>query len=323
MAGFLDRAAFAVPLLILLASFGISLALQQFPAPPAPPSAPSAATSSTEGREPARPPPDPPRTSPITSAVPTLPSFPNFVYSFNAPGTLFEAPSAVQSTSPFWFLSSGGRLTIQNGIGETIQGALLPSDPWYQAYARTSARDTDGGAHPQNLFRLVSKGTWGDSREELSFQIMADNLSESPNRNASNGLFLMSRYQSADTLYYAGIRVDGTAVLKKKYLGTYYTLAQATIFPGTYDRESAPNLLPHNSWLRLRFDTVTNADGSVSLTLSLLGGDYASWTRVASATDVPGRYGGTPAITARGHAGVRTDFMDVAFAKFAVTAPSP
>jgi hypothetical protein len=123
----------------------------------------------------------------------------------------------------------------------------------------------------------------------------------------------MSRYRSSATLYYAGIRVDGTAVIKKKYEGTYYTLAQAPVFPGTYDSANEPDLLPHDSWLGLRVETQTASDGSVSVTLYLNRG--AGWERLLSAKDA-GEYGGTPPITGGGCLGIRTDFMDVSFRDF-------
>ena len=311
--------ALLVPLGVFLASFFGAFvydALILTPHAAAPASAatssPSGAVAPAAGNALATPPP-PVTSAPEPSAAPS-----DLVYTFNVPGILDEAASPAESTSPFWFLDSGGRLIMGGGVGETIQGALSAEDPWRKAYARTSATDTDGGRYPQNLFRLVTKQAWGDSREELSYRIVRDELTDSPNRNASNGLLLMSRYQSGATLYYAGIRVDGSAVIKKKYDGTYYTLAELPLFSGTYDRTSAPDLLPHGTWLRLRLDTVTEADGNVQLSLYLTDASQSAWLLIASATDVPGRYGGTPAITAPGRAGVRTDFMDVAFSDFRV-----
>lgn len=246
-----------------------------------------------------------------------------FVYSFNAPGVLYEAARVADSSSPYWFLDSGSALIIGNGIGQTAQGELSAKDPWRIAYSRSNPIDTDNGFHPQNIFRLFTKGRWEDFSEQMLFYIAKDNFSASPNRNASNGLLLMSRHTGdGDTLYYAGIRVDGTAILKKKYQGMYYTMAQGKVFPGVYTKNgtvSSRNLLPHNQWLALQLKTITNVDDSVTLTLSLKREGEAGWTQLLSATD-SGRYGGTPPITGANYAGIRTDFMDVGFADFRIDA---
>jgi len=241
----------------------------------------------------------------------------DFIFSFNAPGALEEAPSASESSSPYWFLDSGGRLLIEEGIGETVHGELPESDRWREAYALSSALDTDGGRHPQNLFRLITRSRWSDATTTVAVRIDADNLSASPNRNESNGLHLMSRYQDSDTLYYAGIRVDGLAAIKKKYRGVYYTMAEVRLFPGTYARATSPTLLPQGEWLGMRVETRDLPGGSVRLTLSLTGAD-GLWRPVLTAVD-DGRYGGTPPITEPGALGIRTDFMDVSFKDIRIT----
>ncbi len=262
-------------------------------------------------------------TSLITSThYQTLPAavYSPFVYSFNSKGVLKEAGSMGETTSPYWWLNSGGYFDLTAGVGMTNQGALPSSDPWYKAYKAANSLDTDGGTHPQNLFRLVTRSTWGNVREEAHFYIVRDNFSASPNQNASNGLLLMSRYQdSGQTLYYAGIRVDGTAVIKKKYKGTYYTMAQTPVFAGTYTQPSDDkNLLPHAQWIGLRSETRTNADGTVTVTLYMQRAGGA-WKQLLQATDTGKNFGTTP-ITASGYAGIRTDFMDVKFDSFKLEA---
>jgi hypothetical protein len=239
-----------------------------------------------------------------------------FYYSFNAPGILQESMDAAESSSPYWFLDSGGKLIIQHGTGETIQGILDAQDRWYHAYAKSNPTDTEGGAHPQNLFRLVSKSVWGNSVIQADFKIVRDNLSASPNRNASNGLLLMLRYESADTLYYAGIRVDGTAVIKKKYNGIYYTMAQTQLYSGNYDRDTKPNLLPHQVWIGLRASAETQADGSVAVNLYMQT-EENGWSLLARATD-HGQFGNTRPITQAAPSGIRTDFMDVLFRNLSI-----
>lgn len=272
----------------------------------------------------------PPSAAPQGSAASSTPQAPahtgprTLVYSFNVPGTLQEASSMEESSSPYWWLNSGGQLIVKDGHGETIQGDLPIFDRWRVLYALSNARDTDGGLHPQNLFRLVSKSEWENVTMEASLYIAADRFSASPNRNQSNGLLLMSRYSGdGQTLYYAGVRVDGTAVIKKKYHGTYYTLAQKQLFPGTYAMSGtggSKDLLPHNTWISLRATTKTNADGSVSIALSLLSADNA-WKQILSAKDAGGAsVGATPPIRGAFFVGIRTDFMDVLFKNVKMTA---
>jgi hypothetical protein len=249
----------------------------------------------------------------LARPAPPAPASPSsLLYTFNGTGTLEEAGSMGESTSPYFWLDSGGRLFIEGGVGATIEGDLPEDDKWRMLYAKSSATDTDDGAHPQNLFRLVTRSQWDDFTEEAGFFIVRDHLSESPNRNASNGLLLMSRYVDGSTLYYAGIRVDGTAVIKKKYHGTYYTMAEVKAFPGAYSgSRDTTNLLPHGVWISLKSETVTEANGAVSVTLSLrLPGE--AWRTLVSATD-DGTYGDTPPILGPAYAGIRTDFMDVEF----------
>jgi hypothetical protein len=101
------------------------------------------------------------------------------------------------------------------------------------------------------------------------------------------------------------VRVDGGAVIKKKRGGTYVTLAYSQIYPGSYNRNRSPNLIPTNQPIQLASDTLTNADGSVTVRLSVDGNP------VLEAVD-RGRSNG-PALREAGYVGIRTDFMDVAF----------
>ncbi|QQG38393.1 MAG: hypothetical protein HYS26_02495 [Candidatus Kaiserbacteria bacterium] len=238
-----------------------------------------------------------------------------FVYTFNSDGVLQEAGSMQESTSPYWWLDSGGKLLLQSGLGSTVQGELPSLDKWRLAYLKSNPVDTDQGYHPQNLLRLLTKQKGDNIRSQAQFKIVKDNFSASPNRNASNGLLLMMRYQDYKTLYYAGIRVDGTAVIKKKYNGTYYTMAQKSIFPGTYVPGGSVNLLPHGEWIGLRSETFTNADGSVTVRLFMQRAGQSTWTKLLEVRD-SGQYGGTQPIRAAGYTGIRTDFMDVQFDTF-------
>ena len=237
-------------------------------------------------------------------------------YEWQKGDTLEETDSPAQSASPYWWLNSGGELFPEDGYSTTIQGDLPKSDRWYEDYSQSDQTDTDGGAHPQNLFRLVSRSTWKNVRIETSFYIVNDNLSDSDQRYESNGLLLMSRYaKDGQTLYYAGVRVDGTAVIKKKFHGDYYTMAQTQVFPGSYDRTDNPNLLPHDTWIYLRSETVTNADDSVNVRLYMQ--ENNEWVLLLEARDDGGAtLDHSAPITSSGFVGIRTDFMDVKFGAF-------
>lgn len=296
--------------LVLLVAGGVVLAyaLRMNPRPAGRPTQNQSATSTPQNPSPT---PSPETLHPRQASN-------AFWYVFNVDGTLEETGAPEESASQYWWLNSGGRFIISNLMGETMEGAASPADPWYQEYARTNPIDTDGGTHPQNLFRLVTRSSWPSASVRAFFYIAADNFSRSSNRNESNGLLLMSRYQDqGQTLYYAGLRVDGTAVIKKKYKGTYYTMAQKAVFPGTYrGTQDDINLIPHAEWISLKTDTV-NEGGRVVVTLFMRRAGEKDWTQILTATDA-GDYGNTPPLLAPGRIGIRTDFMDVRFRAFVI-----
>lgn len=241
-----------------------------------------------------------------------------YLYNFNDSGVVQESSDTSISSSPYWWVNSGAYLKIDSGRGSTNKDSLPAIDSWRVLYSRNNPTDTDNGFHPQNIFRLLTRSKWGNARQEAYFVINKDNLSASSNRNISNGLLLMSRYQDGSTLYYAGVRVDGSAIIKKKKNGTYYTLAEIkNIYPGTYNKASSPNLLPKNKWIGLRTEVVNLADGKVEIKLFIDKGWQGQWSLVASAIDNGTSYGGS-AITQDGFGGIRTDFMDVEFENFRI-----
>jgi len=255
--------------------------------------------------------------SPTGSIIPSATSTPIFEYTFNVDGVLEESGSLSDSRSPYWWLDSGGLMSIHDGIGSTIQGDLPLTDKWRTVYASSNPSDTDNGTHPQNIFRLISKNTWHNLRQEAYFRIHKDNLSASANRNESNGILLLSRYTDSDDLYYAGIRVDGHAIIKKKIKGEYHTLAEEPLFPGTYARDTGLSLLPKNTWIGLRSEVVTRAPDDVKIRLYIHSTDSkggGEWKLVAEADD-RGKVAGS-VIDTKGYAGIRSDFMDVDFKDF-------
>ena len=240
----------------------------------------------------------------------------HYLYNFNVAGVLNEAGSNETSTSKYWWVNSGAKLIIGNGTGKTVQGNLPANDYWRLLYARTNPLDTDNGYHPQNIFRLISKQSWGAATHEMAFRINKLNNSSSPNRDGHNGVLFFARYQDGNNLYYAGVRSDGAAVLKKKIGGSYYTLAQTQVFgtKGSYNRTTNPSLLPQNTWVRMKLEAKNNTNGSVSLALLIDKENDGTFTPAVSATD--SGTGGAPIKT--GRSGIRTDFMDVEFDNFRV-----
>ncbi len=249
--------------------------------------------------------------SAVTAATVSSP----FLYTFATPGTLYEAGTAAESSSPYFWVNSGAKLIIEGGVGKTQQGALPAYDPWRLMYKSMNSLDSDYGYLPENTLRIVTRSNWGDTETSLLFRITATNLTNTPNRDGYSGIFLMGRYKDQYNLYYAGIRHDGAAVIKKKINGTYYTLAQAQIFgkEGEYHKWNNPNLLPQNVWTGLRMRITNQFDGSVKVQLLLDRENDGSFVSILSAVDKS--TGGT-AFKDVGALGIRTDFMDVEFDDF-------
>jgi hypothetical protein len=142
-------------------------------------------------------------------------------------------------------------------------------------------------------------------------------LSSDSHRQASNGLLLFNHYQDGDNLYYTGLRVDGNAVIKKKIGGVYYTMAIQPVLAGTYHRDTAPNLIPLNTWIGVRSVVRSNLDHSVDIAVYLDIGGTGQWSLAVEASDSGAAYGAAP-FDQEGYVGIRTDFMDVQFRDFAV-----
>lgn len=229
-----------------------------------------------------------------------------------------ETGKMSESSSGNWWVNSGGWMDISGGTGKTIQGDLSSDSKWYKNYKDNNPEDTDDGSHPQNIFRLVTREKWQNFSQQAYFRINKINLSESENRNESNGILLFNRYKNEDNLYYTGLRVDGYAVIKKKIDGEYHTLAYEKVYDGAkYDREGSPNLLPVGKWIGLRSVVATNKDGDVEISLyRKKGRKTKKWKLAARYTD-KGQKGDR--IEDTGYGGIRTDFMDVEFDKYKIS----
>jgi hypothetical protein len=229
-----------------------------------------------------------------------------------------ETGKMSESSSKSWWVNSGGWVDISGGTGKTIQGTLAEDSKWKKNYEKNNPEDTDNGSHPQNIFRLVTREKWQNFRQQAYFRITKINLSESENRNESNGILLFNRYKNEDDLYYTGLRVDGYAVIKKKIDGDYHTLVYEKVYDGAkYDRDGNPNLLPIGKWIGLRSEVVTNKNGDVEISVyRKKGRKTKKWKLTARYVD-KGQKGDR--IMDSGYGGIRTDFMDVEFDKYKIT----
>ena len=233
--------------------------------------------------------------------------------------SLQEAGKMSDSQSPNWWLNSGGTMEVSNNSARTNFGPLPENSSWQKLYANTNPRDTDGGFYPQNIFRLVTRDKWQNLDQQLYFNIDKINLSASSFRNESNGVLLFNRYYDGDNLYYTGLRVDGYAVIKKKIGGTYYTLAETDIFSGgkKYDATDNPNFLPLHRWIGIRSVVTNIAANMVDVKLYIDKNQSGNWQLVLESKD-SGNIHRTAPLTDPGHAGIRTDFMDVAFQNYKI-----
>ncbi|MDP3963129.1 MAG: hypothetical protein Q8Q39_01395 [bacterium] len=252
-----------------------------------------------------------------TTFASTLASAPAFTYPFTSNGILRETSAKNDSTSPYWWLQSGGLLTISGGAGNTIQGDLSAADPLRIAYAKKTPGLSDNGFHPQNLFKLLTKSAWENGSQQITATISGQNLYAADNVHPWNALSLISRYRDSTTFYLASLRMDGTAVIKKKTANQYYTLASSKVLAGTYDSIANPSLLPEDKPIVLRSDTETAADGSVTIRFYVDIGKTGSWKLAAEAHDT-GSAGGSP-ITGAGLNGIFGDFMDIRMDDYAIT----
>ena len=241
-----------------------------------------------------------------------------FADQFSADSTLSEVGSLSGSKSPDWWLNSGAYLNIKDGVASTIQGNLASGDKWRQLYNKNNPAETDNGAHPQNIFRLVTRSKWRNYSQEAYFKINRNNFSTDPHRDASNGLLLFNRYRDGNNLYYAGLRVDGTVVIKKKTESVYYTMAQKRIYTGAYDRNNNQNLLPQNQWTGVKTEVRDTGNGVVNIRLYIDAKRDKNWQLVLEANDSGRDFGGRT-ISNEGFAGIRTDFMDVEFDDYKIT----
>ncbi|MFH0856612.1 MAG: hypothetical protein V1860_01810 [bacterium] len=235
---------------------------------------------------------------------------------FNVEEIIQETGKMEKSFSSDWWLNSGGLFIKKNGVGSTAKGELAACDKWRIDYQNYNPESTDDGFHPQNIFRLVLKKKLRDFSQETYFRIVKNNFSKSIHRNESNGILFFNRYKDGDNLYYAGLRVDGAAVIKKKINGEYFTIAYRKIFNGSYDREKNLNLLPAGKWIGLKTE-IYNIGEDVNLKIYMDKDNSGNWDLALEATDNGSSFGGA-ALSEENYAGIRTDFMDVDFDNYKI-----
>ncbi|MDP3963894.1 MAG: hypothetical protein Q8Q39_05360 [bacterium] len=243
-----------------------------------------------------------------------------FQYHWESAAILYETGSAADSPSPYFWLNSGGLFFLEGGVGRTLQGALPKQSQWRLRYASANPQDSIDGYYPQNIFRLLTKNVWLDVEHEAYFRIRAHNSGDSPNENASNGVFLMSRYRGdGQSAYLAGMRVDGALVIKRKSDGAYATLAYQPHFGASPDAyRPHESLLPRDVWIGLRMVTVDEADG-VSISLFIDEGRSRAWKKALGVIDAESDAMASD-LHDPGHVGIRSDFMDIEIADWRLDA---
>ncbi|MFA5776994.1 MAG: hypothetical protein WC906_00960 [Parcubacteria group bacterium] len=232
---------------------------------------------------------------------------------------LEETGKIKESKSADWWLNSGGIMDVgdNDNIFSTNIGNLPKNSKWQKLYAKNNPTDTDGGYKPQNIFRLVNRNKYQDFSQSFYFYINKINLSDSKNRNESNGILLFNRYQDGDNLYYAGLRVDGYFVVKKKIDEKYYTMDEKSFLTSgkKYSRNSNANFIPVKTWIGIKSEVKNTDDETVEIKLYVDWEQKGDWQLVLETTDSGDAYGDNPFLD-EGYAGIRTDFMDVEFKNY-------
>lgn len=222
---------------------------------------------------------------------------------------LVEASALDKSTSPDLWLNSGAYFyVLGEGSAHTQFGPLPENSYWHQAYINHNSGSTANGFYPQNIFRLITRTYWRNFTQELGFNIVTTNNTDTEYQNESNGVLLFMRYLDSNNLYYAGLRVDGAFVIKRKREGNYETLAYRKYFPGEYDASLKNSLIPSDKWHYIKTSIKNNSVGSPQITLYYKESLSDPWQEVLYVVDTSPQ-----AITSEASAGIRTDFMDVSF----------
>ncbi len=247
-------------------------------------------------------------------------SLDGFTDDFSTDQSLIEIHPMQDSPDPNWWVSSGAYAYWENGLGRTVQGDIFQPNPDPRLASYQFTPSADYGVHPQNTFQMVLRQDWLDYQQTVFTKIDKYNQSDYSGRTSHNGMFLYDRYVDSQNYYYSGLRVDGKAIIKKKSGGAYTTLISATVLPGSWDRDSNPNLIPEDTWIGMRTE-VENLGSAVRIKLYADVGRTGQWSLVAEALD-DGSTGGQ-AFNSAGKGGIRTDFMDAYFDDYEIVELEP
>lgn len=245
------------------------------------------------------------------TAQSTLP----LVYLFDVPGTLAQTTYASQSSSPYFWLRSGGILSISGGRAYSNQGKLAATNYWRTKYDAMNPTATDNGYRPQNVFTMFSRASLTNVSVQIYVDRVRDNLSNNANRHPYNGEMLYARYVDDNNYYLAGLHADGTVLIQKKVDGVYTTLASKQFFAGSYGANGDYDLIPGGKWLGIKFLVANNVNGTPVLSVYTDIGWSGSWKLALTAKDS----GST--ITGAGLAGITSNFADIELDNFVLSDP--
>lgn len=215
------------------------------------------------------------------------------------------------SDSNTWNVTSGAYLNIGKGTARTNSVALT-SGKYFDAYKDNV--DCEGGAHPENIFRVVSRdATLQDFTFSASFKITRVSKSTSPNRTPDKGISLMFHYVDESNVMYLSARHDGQISVKRKENGVYTTLAIVPAwFPGDYDRILHPTLLPVGTTFSLKV-AVKSSGGVTSITAWVSDPGTTTYHQVLTTSD------NAPALAVPGRVGIRSDFCSTEIDNISIT----
>lgn len=236
-------------------------------------------------------------------------------------GGLQEADQERLSDSNEWWLEAGGLVHITDTGFKTLHGPVADDNQMRLKYAEYSSRVSDNGYHPQNSFRLYNRNSAENKHQEMTATVDADNLYNRDNVQPWNGLSQVMRFQDSDDYYFAEIRMDGKAVIKRVHDGLFTTLAAEKIFPGEYDAMENHNLIPLNTPIHMTSDITTTDDGNVEITFTVDVENDGNVEGQLSVVDDGSRYANDP-LTKSGKSGVYSDYMEMTVTDYSVNTAS-
>lgn len=236
---------------------------------------------------------------------------PTFTYHFTSQAVVNETATMATSSSPYFWVASGGQFIITN-VANIPNPDLLSAGIYLGATIQGPSAATVT-AYQQNDFRLIERFMRTNIMQEVHFNLRHINMAETPSRDADKGIFVYARYYDVSNHYYAGITLDGRAVIRIVTNGVMKTLASTPLYmaDGGYDRDTNPNVIPGKKWIGLS----THADlvgGKMHLSLDVGSIDSGRWIWGAMFTSI---VDSNPPVVLRGpcYGGIRSDYFDTAW----------